>query len=47
MDANELARLVIEVIQGEPEEIMQLIQTEDWEGLQDEFYYTFANANEG
>ena len=44
MNANEFATFVVGVIKGESEEIMQYIQDEDWEGLEDEFYYALCNA---
>lgn len=47
MNANEFADFVVEIIQGEPEEFLQFIQNEDWEGLQNELYYAFCNASEG
>ena len=47
MNANQFAELVTEIIKSEPDEIIRLIEDEDWEGLNSEFYYAFGNAAEG
>lgn len=47
MNANDFADFVVEIIKSEPEEFIQFIQNEDWEGLQNELYYHACNAAEG
>ena len=47
INANELAKIVTEVIQAESGEILKNIQNKDWDALRDEFYYAFCNAAEG
>lgn len=47
INANELAKIVTEVIQAESGEIVKNIQNKDWDALRDELYYAFCNAAEG
>lgn len=42
MNAQEFAEAVVEIIQSEPEEIVNFIDNEDWDGLRDEVYYTLC-----
>lgn len=44
---NSFADFIVEAIQSEPAEVVRMIEDEDWEGLQNEFYYHFRNAAEG
>lgn len=47
MKAEEFATYVLEIIKAEPNEIVELIQKEDWKGLKDDIYYLACSAMEG
>lgn len=47
MKPDEFAKCVLEIIKAEPDEIVEFIKNEDWDGLQDEIYYLACSAIEG
>lgn len=47
MNAEEIAKLVVEIIKAEPSEIVWFIQNEYWNGLEDEVFYLVESAMEG
>ena len=47
VNANELAKILTEIIQSESGYILENIQNKDWDALRDELYYAFCNAAEG
>lgn len=47
MKADEFTELVLEIIKSEPEEIIKYIKNKDWDGLQNDIYYSVCSAMEG
>lgn len=47
MNPNDSANAVTEMIMSEKERFKKYIESEDWEGMQDEIYYYAKSATEG
>lgn len=46
MGANDFAKMFVDIIKSNPDQVQDYISRQDWEGLQNEIYYQMSNTME-